>query len=390
MGFSGADADQLDHVGVRLESAAQSLRSKSQRLRASLNAAPWNGRGADRFRHDFNTVHARSMAEAARFLDDAYETLSRNAQEQRDASGSGHGSFSHKLGVLMERILGRLRGAMEWVNDLPWWGRPPFMFPVPMPPIFPWIPRLEPPTFPFPSLPFPFPTPRWPDHGWLLPFIGIGGIVGGAALAPKPDASKPAAPPGPSHQPSRQPGHQPAPSPAKPATPPTPAGVNQGATSGSLGHGMTDAQAQAIHDKYAMPRARGLQYQCVAWATARWQDLRAKAGLPPARVNESNGWQMASLNGGTTHTPPTLGAMASYGNGQHGSYGHVMIVEEIQRTPGGAERIRVSEMNVGDSNYEIGHPWEYQDTSWFVRQANGSWAREGGRNVGAITFAGLG
>ena len=66
-----------------------------------------------------------------------------------------------------------------------------------------------------------------------------------------------------------------------------------------------------------------------------------------------------------------------------------MIVEEIGQTSGGLPHIRVSEMNVGDTNYEVGRPEEYSSDSWLVQNADGSWSREGGSNVGAITFAGL-
>lgn len=91
--MSGADSDALDRVGAQLERSGVDLRTRGQRLQRSINASPWHGPSAERFRHDFATVHMRSITEAARFLDDAKEALRSNAQQQRDASGvTGGGS----------------------------------------------------------------------------------------------------------------------------------------------------------------------------------------------------------------------------------------------------------------------------------------------------------
>lgn len=87
--MSGADADALDQVGVRLERAAGGLRSKADHLRSELHAAPWHGRSADRFRQEFDATYYRSIRSAAQFIDDAKEVLRRNAEEQRVASAIG-------------------------------------------------------------------------------------------------------------------------------------------------------------------------------------------------------------------------------------------------------------------------------------------------------------
>jgi surface antigen len=124
-------------------------------------------------------------------------------------------------------------------------------------------------------------------------------------------------------------------------------------------------------------------YQCTAWAVYRWRELGFEGdfGLG-ADGRMGHGAAMASNNGGSTSTPPSLGAMASYGTG----YGHVVIVEEVMD---GGDRIRVSEMNTA-SDYELGRPEEYRSDRVLVRQADGTWADEaGGRNRGAITFASL-
>jgi uncharacterized protein YukE len=87
--MSGADADALERLGGEMERAGRRLNSGRTRLRRTIHSSPWSGASADRFRHEFDSVHSTAMAEAARFLDEARETLVRNAREQRTASGEG-------------------------------------------------------------------------------------------------------------------------------------------------------------------------------------------------------------------------------------------------------------------------------------------------------------
>jgi surface antigen len=101
----------------------------------------------------------------------------------------------------------------------------------------------------------------------------------------------------------------------------------------------------------------------------------------PAR---GNGWELAANNGGSASTPPSLGAMASYGTAK--DYGHVMIVEEIVRSPDGGVRFRVSEMNV-DRNADVGLPQEYTDTRWWKQGPGGTWVRESDGKSVSMTFA---
>ena len=128
-------------------------------------------------------------------------------------------------------------------------------------------------------------------------------------------------------------------------------------------------------------------YQCTSWAQYRWQELARENGIDLAPMGHGNGWQVAANNGGTTDTAPTLGAIASYGNGQEGSYGHVMIVEEVTVSDG-VTTIRVSEMNTGNdgSGWQEASPQEYSDTRTFTQQSDGTWVSSGS-NKGAITFA---
>lgn len=87
--LSGADADALDAAANELHKAAERLRSGRARVERPLHAAPWNGRGADAFRHEWSTNRRAEILAAASFLDGAVQTLRRNAEEQRRASALG-------------------------------------------------------------------------------------------------------------------------------------------------------------------------------------------------------------------------------------------------------------------------------------------------------------
>lgn len=380
--MSGADADALDRLGVRLERAGGRLRNTRTRLQRGLNSAPWSGRNADRFRHEFNTVHARAIADAAAFLDDAYETLLRNAEEQRRASGSARRSWSDRVRLELQR-------SAYWIARFPWSGSLPALLPIPwrlpMPSIFPWVTQgwLLPPWRPRFSAPDirPIDPPEWLDDVLIGLLVGgVPGAVGGFIHRSRSPTPVPALP-GNSPSATRPPSAQPAPAPATPSLPTPP---RSGDTVGVLRGPISDEAAQAIHDKYQPGLSRGFQYQCVAWAKARW----IEQGVPADSIRPGNGWQLAGNNGGSPSTPPTLGAMASYGTAA--DFGHVMIVEEIATGPNGELRIRVSEMNTGSdgSTGDIGSPAEYRDDRWWTKQPDGTWRRDQQSNGSkVITFA---
>jgi surface antigen/uncharacterized protein YukE len=162
-----------------------------------------------------------------------------------------------------------------------------------------------------------------------------------------------------------------------------------GSLTGSLaGSNRTWQQVQADYTRNSAAYGLGpygpggeYQYQCTAWANYRWKEL-GYTGNPIS----GNGYQMAANAGGTASTPPSLGAMASYGDGK--THNHVMIVEEMSKTSSGAAKIRVSEMNTG-YDYNVGRPEEYMDTRWWDQNPDGTWSREGGGSSGALTFATL-
>jgi len=123
------------------------------------------------------------------------------------------------------------------------------------------------------------------------------------------------------------------------------------------------------------------QYQCTGWANYRWAEL----GYSGTSIS-GHGGQMAGNAPGDVSGTPSLHAMASYSSG---SYGHVMIVEEVMD---GGNKIRVSEMNAG---IDRGNPkiWddadlvatadEYRDTTTYTKGADGVF-RSNGR---ALSFA---
>lgn len=84
------------------------------------------------------------------------------------------------------------------------------------------------------------------------------------------------------------------------------------------------------------------QWECTAWANYRWAELRAEYGLGTGASMDGDGGAMASNQGGTKTTVPTLGAMIS-----DPSENHVVIAEEIRRTGNGNLEVRVSEFNYG-------------------------------------------
>ena len=167
---------------------------------------------------------------------------------------------------------------------------------------------------------------------------------------------------------------------------PVPGPIGIGSLGGSRSWQEVDAayrQNAAAYGMGAYGPGGAYQYQCTAWAMFRWRELGVTGP-----IGDGHGWQKAALNGGSTSTPPSLGAMASYGNGQAGNYGHVMVVEEVTTSADGSPQIRVSEWNVVDTDYENGHANEFRSDRIFSKNADGTWS-VGGRNVGQISFAGL-
>ncbi len=90
----GADPDELDRIAGQLAAEARRLENLCAQLGRQLHAAPWRGARADRFRHEWTTLHTKRVSEAGGFLRAGGEALNRNAQEQRTASNAAGGSIS--------------------------------------------------------------------------------------------------------------------------------------------------------------------------------------------------------------------------------------------------------------------------------------------------------
>lgn len=99
----GADVDALDGLARDLSAVGDTLQATRVRLQRIVHTAPWRGLGADRFRHDWDAVHGRSVADAASALQHAATLVRRHATDQRQASrdtggATGGGRSSVPLG----------------------------------------------------------------------------------------------------------------------------------------------------------------------------------------------------------------------------------------------------------------------------------------------------
>ena len=119
---------------------------------------------------------------------------------------------------------------------------------------------------------------------------------------------------------------------------------------------------------------------CTSWAAFRREQL-GLAYRRSANIGTGHGFEMAERMGGTTTTPPTLGAIVSSGGPP---FGHVMIVEEIR--PDGS--FRVSEMNVptATSGFKpvLGN---MRASTVYTPGPNGMWTSSAGGGPQSLTIA---
>jgi uncharacterized protein YukE len=87
-GMVGADPEELDALAQRFRLLAGRLDSSRASLGSQIHNSPWAGPAAEGFRHDWDGHHSRVLTSVARSLGLAATTLTRNANEQRQASGS--------------------------------------------------------------------------------------------------------------------------------------------------------------------------------------------------------------------------------------------------------------------------------------------------------------
>jgi len=91
VGFSGAEAEQLEALAKQVEAASRHIGGVKSSLTSTIGSAPWSGQGADHFRQRWTREYARSMSDAQAFLREAGRVLHENARQQREASAADGG-----------------------------------------------------------------------------------------------------------------------------------------------------------------------------------------------------------------------------------------------------------------------------------------------------------
>ncbi len=86
---TGANPDELDRLAASFTSTATKVADARRALNPKINTAPWRGRDADRFRHQWSNEHRRAIDAAIAFLNQGANDLHANAQQQRQASKDG-------------------------------------------------------------------------------------------------------------------------------------------------------------------------------------------------------------------------------------------------------------------------------------------------------------
>jgi uncharacterized protein YukE len=92
--FSGADPDQLDQLGGVMGGAADRLDAIRQQISARLAMSPWEGTDAAEFRDEWDQHLQGVLNMAASTARDGANTVCRNADQQRQASGISAGGAS--------------------------------------------------------------------------------------------------------------------------------------------------------------------------------------------------------------------------------------------------------------------------------------------------------
>lgn len=82
----GLDVDQVRRLSSELNSEAGALAGIISKLTALLSNTQWSGPDAERFRSDWEQVHARALRQAETALRETSEAARRNADQQENAS----------------------------------------------------------------------------------------------------------------------------------------------------------------------------------------------------------------------------------------------------------------------------------------------------------------
>ena len=121
MTMHGADAEGLDLLATRFETGAQLLRRAAATITAQLGSSPWEGRRAQAFRSDWSRSHRVTLIRTADDLAQAAQTLRRNAQEQRSASGATAGGSGIGPSLTTTATWGGVALSPERLNQIRDW-----------------------------------------------------------------------------------------------------------------------------------------------------------------------------------------------------------------------------------------------------------------------------
>lgn len=89
--MQGANADELDRLAGELSQSSKLVGGCQAHLSREIHSSPWAGRGAEAFRRQWDSEFRRSLIDASAFLQEAGDVLRLNADQQRQASGTGTG-----------------------------------------------------------------------------------------------------------------------------------------------------------------------------------------------------------------------------------------------------------------------------------------------------------
>lgn len=82
----GADVEQLDQLGRRLDEEAQKLKHAISTVTTQVAQTWWKGPDADRFRQDWDSTHRAALARLGESLQLAAQQVRRQAAAHREIS----------------------------------------------------------------------------------------------------------------------------------------------------------------------------------------------------------------------------------------------------------------------------------------------------------------
>jgi hypothetical protein len=124
MTVEGADVAELRSAATQFSKGASALESSTKALHSLITTTTqWRGPDADRFRSQWSSVSARTIAAAVASLNEAANTLRRNADEQEKASSANSGDTAGADLVGSEKSPSKapvgLNGLWNEIHDIP-------------------------------------------------------------------------------------------------------------------------------------------------------------------------------------------------------------------------------------------------------------------------------